>query len=297
MKKKIETEDTCLPMEVRSAVEVWETRRNQKVLRNISKGRLGPDRLDPAYQGIQFLVRKGCTAGDIIRVLDWLRAYGSNSILASAKRKRELWLDRANRLVLRLRRDAKDAEGLLEFIRSRTRPEPQLQASLNAPRSPEESDSDSDQASPTGIPTPASPVQANSSDLSFILAPNLEEPELWDVMLAYADNLDSYVKMQQGYNYRRERRTDADLGFLAEEFTRRFSGTLFYLVLAAELVRKATGSPRYAELETLLSRLCPREARGVQALVKKINRFKRRNPSCLDEIEDLLRRYRSGPNK
>ena len=67
-------------------------------------------------------------------------------------------------------------------------------------------------------------------------------------MRAHADDLDSYIKMEQGYDYRLKRRTQEGMGFLAPQFTRRFGGTLGYLVLAAELVRKATGSPCYAQL-------------------------------------------------
>jgi hypothetical protein len=290
MKKKIERKGTSLPIEVRKAVEDWETRCKLKILPKAT-AQSDPDPLDPVYQAIQFLVRRGCSASDIIKLLDLLLAYGSNATFASAKRKRDRWLDRASNLVLRLRRDAKDAEELLEFIRSSSGVDPQPQTGTNASQSPEESesDSDSDQPFPPNIPAQTPPTQADSSDELPVLVPDpvfyAEESELWDVMRTHADNLDSYIKMEQGYNYVLKRRTDTDLGFLAPEFTRRFSGTLFCLVLAAELIRKATGSPCYAQLATVLERVCPQKALGVEALVKKINRFKGRNRQFMDEIE------------
>jgi hypothetical protein len=295
MKKEIKKKETSLPIEVRKAVEAWETRRKLKILLKVSAAQSDPDSLDPVYGAIQFLVRKGCGASDIIQLLDLLLAYGSDETVASAKRKRDRWLDRASNLVLRLRRDAKDAEELLEFIRSSPGEDQQPQVGANAPQSTEEpesasdSDSDSDQAFPPEMPAQTPPTQADSSDELSFFEPDLvfeaEKSELWDVMRAHADNLDSYIKMEQGYNYVLKCRTDTDLGFLAPEFTRRFGGTLFFLVLAAELIRKATGSPCYAQLATILERVCPQKTLGVEAIVKKINRFKGRNRQFMDEIE------------
>jgi hypothetical protein len=299
MKKTIEDRAFRLPMEVIEAVGNWETRAKVKILKSTTDRR-NPDQrdldpLDPGYQAIAFLVSKGCQASDVIQLLDLLRAYGSDAVFANAKQKRERWLDRAKNLVLRLRRDAKDAEELLgDLIGSRRRPEAGPQTGATAQPSSEESDSDSDQPATVGYPALASATQANSldqqPDLPFTLEEpdsmfNVDEPELWDVMRDHADNLDSYIKMQQGYNYRLRRRTQADMEFLAAEFTRKFGGTLFYLVLAAELVRKATGSPHYAQLAIILERVCPPKALDAQDLVKKIYRFKQRNPAFTAEIE------------
>jgi hypothetical protein len=281
MKRKIKEKATRLPMEVTKAVEGWETRRNLKVILKVSAAQSEPDPLE----AIQFLVRKGCSARDIIELLDLLLVYGSDAIFTRAKLSRERWLDRANRLVLRLRRDANDAEELLDFIRTRLRAESPVQAGENTPQLPEESDSDADRPVPPEIPAPASPAQANSSVQPSIFDLNLDEGDLWDVMRTYADNLDSYIKMQQGYDYSLKRRTQTGMGFLAPQFKRGFGGTLGYLVLAAELVRKATGSPCYAQLAALLGRVCPQKALGFEALVKKINRFKKRNQEFMDEID------------
>ncbi len=282
MKRKIEEKATRLPIEVTKAVEDWETRRNLNVILKVSAAQSEPDPLE----AIQFLVRKGCGARDIIELLDLLLAYGSDAIFANAKRKRERWLDRASNLVLRLRRDAKDAEELLDFIRSRPRAGSPVQARENNPQLPEESesDSDSDRPFPPEIPAPASPAQANSSAQPSIFD-LFDEGDLWDVMRTYADDLDSYIKMQQGYDYGLERRTQTGMGFLAPQFKRGFGGTLGYLVLAAELLKKATGTPCYAQLSTLLARVCPQKALGVEALVKKISRFKERNPGFTAETE------------
>jgi hypothetical protein len=283
MKRKIEEKATRLPTEVSDAVEVWETRRNLKVILKVPAAQGEPDPLE----AIQFLVRKGCNAPDIIELLDLLLAYGSEATFTRAKLSRERWLDRANRLVLRLRRDADDAEELLDFIRTRPRGRPSAQTRENTPQLPEESeadsDSDSDRPFPPEIPGSDSPVQANSSAEPSIFDLNLDEGDVWDVLRTYADNLDSYIKMQQGYNYRLKRRTQTGMGFLAPQFKRGFGGTLGYLVLAAELVKKATGSPCYAQLATLLGRVSPQKALGLEALVKKIYRFKKRNREFMDE--------------
>jgi len=66
-------------------------------------------------------------------------------------------------------------------------------------------------------------------------------------------------------------------------YTRRFGGTLFFLVLAAGLVKEATGQPHYARLATLLQRICPTKVLDERALGKKIKRFQKRKPEFVAE--------------
>jgi hypothetical protein len=54
-------------------------------------------------------------------------------------------------------------------------------------------------------------------------------------------------------------------------------------VCPAGLVEETTGQPHYAQLATLMERVCPTKALDEKSLEKKINRFKNRNLEFVDE--------------
>jgi hypothetical protein len=205
--------------------------------------------IDPVRKALEVLVNEGCGPADIVSVLELLLAYSSTPALDSMKAKRRLWLRRAKNLVLRLRRLATDAEKVLDFIRCIPPAEPQ-----------EKAESNPSQPSPTGANRSYPPLDI------------FNEPELWDVMRTHADNLEFYIGMEQ----------DKDFP-LGEVFKRKFTGTLFWLVLAAGLVEEVTDRPHYAQLATLMERVCPTKALDETSLEKKINRFKNRNLEFVDE--------------
>jgi hypothetical protein len=121
-------------------------------------------------------------------------------------------------------------------------------------------------------------VLRSIAEIQFEVDRFVERKE-WDVMRECADNLEAYLSLM----------SDKELPF-AEPFTRKFTGTLVWLVAAAALVKKATGKPHYPEIATLVGIICPKqkpELRTEGAIEKSVTRFKKRNQEF---VRDFLSR-------
>jgi hypothetical protein len=221
------------------------------------------------------LADAGCSATDIVDVLELLLLYCSTGRFEKAKGRREKWLDRAKNLVLRLRRVAKDAEEILQFVANRPR-----KISVSKPPAPKPSSSPQVQSPIPGTdsdddPSPQSPPSTAEIEDEYFRD---VEPELWDVMRRHADDLEANLRMQM----------DENLPF-AQPFARSMAGTtgtVPFLVLAAALVEVATGGFHYSEIATLIGVIRPQQRLQTEAaLQKKVANFKSRekNKEFVDE--------------
>jgi hypothetical protein len=240
----------AIPPDVLEAVRHWVVAENADPIVP-PEGEKVPEQYEyPAYRAIAFLVSKGCTAKDVVNLLKLLRAYGSTATFEAKKKSRRIWIKEAKKLVLTLREVADNIEQFEEKN--------------------------------FGTNLHASPKNAEDID-----PPDMD---VWDVMRDRAHDLDAFIKMREGPNR-----------LLDEIYTRRLGGTLPFLVTAAELIAAVTGTPHYEEIAILLEEIAPkpvvrqkrkpkvkeprsREPWTGQAVEKKINRFKQRNPEFVSEF-------------
>jgi hypothetical protein len=254
--------------EVKSAVGAWQAERNLSIFSS--------ETID-AWLAIATLSSKGCAAADIVNVLELLRRYCLDEPFGSVGRQREQWIDRAKNLVLRLRRDANNAEELLGFAAGRSQSQPRTNPQPRSPSTDIDSDDDS---SPQSRP-PASEIQSEDIRLLEIDQALWEQPEIWEEIRSWADDLEAYVRIQE----------DKELP-LAQPFLRKRGGSLGLLVSAAILIEDATGQPHYPEIASLLRTICPGKALSKKkgkpvsenTIYRKISRFKKRNQEYVDEF-------------
>lgn len=264
--------DDSVTSEVKAAVKKWGAGRNL----NAFSG-------DTAYdwQSVAVLTRKGCSASDIVNVLELLWHYCQGKRFDKIKSRRESWLRRGKSLVRNLRKSADEAEDFLQFIATRppltSSSPPSSPALESGERASLSDENDSDDDSTSKLPSPASELKdEDDSDLPVPFAADISQAELWDVMRSYADDLDARIRMEE----------DNRLPF-AQPFTREMGGTLPFLVIAVALVKEATGQNHYSEISNLLQAICPQKALDEDAMGKKVNRFRRR-PRNEEFVEEFI---------
>ena len=251
--------------EVEAAVRRWEKERKVNVF--------FPE-TEYGWTCIAALTDKGCTAADIVSILELLRLYGRMQQFADFKVKREEWIDRANKLVGKLRLDADDAEELLQFVATGARIKPNIPSSTSDTRSAENRDSDSDAStSEFESQVRSQDTDAGEDDLQAFTAIEMSQPEPWEVMRTCADDLEARIKIEE----------DENLPF-EQPFAREIGGTLPFLVISVALVKEATGRNHYAQISDLLQIVCPEKALDENALQRQVNRFRKRNKEFVEEF-------------
>jgi hypothetical protein len=280
---------TRVPSEVKTAVETWQTDRTLEIF---------SAETTPEWEVIGKLANEGCDAEDIVLLLETLRRAQRFKAL---KRSREEWLDRANKLVSTLRAAADEAEELLQFIAIHPRTTLSSKRQVLSPDStsnlevsPGEDDDDSDprlnsSEAQVHAQFPVSEAGREIDDGINLEPPErtsyfMGEPDLWEDMRSQAENLESYIKIKSDVEF--------PPGMF---FSRNFVGVgpmLFLLVTAVSLVKEATGQEHYSEITDLIAairRADPRaeelsEALDQEAITKRVNRFRERNPEIMEKL-------------